>query len=294
MRVNTRWINGLATLILVGSSGGWVQAQHEERLRVSWRRDADTKREFLTVRGPRLPQEGLTIWHLEAFCRPGSTDRAWQETVIPHRTELIDAAPDGSKLVLKSKLEDGVIVDQRIEVDPDEPDVVRFTLNCRNPTEHASEVHWGQPCVRVANFTGHPERSGAEDYLSQVFVGIEGELTFLPCQPWKTTARYTPGQVFRPSHVDPRDVNPRPVNPRLAHPGLIGCVSADRQSLVAVAWEPYQELFQGVIVCIHADFRIGGLKSGEEKTIRGALYVMENDRERLLQRHRRDFPQPAE
>jgi hypothetical protein len=60
---------------------------------------------------------------------------------------------------------------------------------------------------------------------------------------------------------------------------------------VAVAWQPYQELFQGVIVCIHADFRIGGLEPGGEKLVRGALYVMENDRERLLRRYRRDFPQ---
>ena len=28
---------------------------------------------------------------------------------------------------------------------------------------------------------------------------------------------------------------------------------------LATAWEPYQELFQGVIVCMHSDFRIGGL-----------------------------------
>ena len=31
---------------------------------------------------------------------------------------------------------------------------------------------------------------------------------------------------------------------------------------MATAWEPYQELFQGVIVCLHSDFRIGGLEAG--------------------------------
>ncbi|ADV61849.1 hypothetical protein Isop_1263 [Isosphaera pallida ATCC 43644] len=295
MTVHTRWTKGLRLALVVfgflGVTSWWAEARSEEQLRLTWRRDAVSGREFLTVRGPRLPEEGLVIWHLEAFCRPGSTNRAWEETVIPHHTELIDQAPDGSQILLRSQLEDGVTVDQRIEVDPHEPDVVRFALTCRNPTDRVSLAHWGQSCVRVANFTGHPERPGAEDYLPQVFVGIEGELTFLPCQPWSRTARYTPGQVFRPAHVDPQDLNPRPVNRRLADPGLIGCVSADRQSLVAVAWQPYQELFQGVIVCIHADFRIGGLEPGGEKLVRGALYVMENDRERLLRRYRRDFPQ---
>jgi hypothetical protein len=41
--------------------------------------------------------------------------------------------------------------------------------------------------------------------------------------------------------------------------------------LMASAWEPYQELFQGVAACIHADFRIGGLKPGESKSIRGKI-----------------------
>ena len=46
---------------------------------------------------------------------------------------------------------------------------------------------------------------------------------------------------------------------------------------MATAWEPYQELFQGVIVCLHSDFRIGGLKPGETKAIRGKIYLMPAD-----------------
>ena len=65
------------------------------------------------------------------------------------------------------------------------------------------------------------------------------------------------------------DVNPRPLSPILPSNGLIGCVSADGKEMLATAWEPYQELFQGVIVCLHSDFRIGGLKPGQSKTIRG-------------------------
>ena len=57
-----------------------------------------------------------------------------------------------------------------------------------------------------------------------------------------------------------------------------------RQGAVATAWEPYQELFQGVIVCLHSDFRIGGLKPGESKTIRGKIYLMPADLTELHER----------
>jgi hypothetical protein len=48
---------------------------------------------------------------------------------------------------------------------------------------------------------------------------------------------------------------------------------ADDSQILATAWEPYQELFQGVITCLHSDFRIGGLAPGQKKTIRGKLYL---------------------
>ncbi len=59
--------------------------------------------------------------------------------------------------------------------------------------------------------------------------------------------------------------------------------------ILAVAWEPYQEIFQGVITCMHSDFRIGGLKPGETKKIRGKLYLVPADQQTLLARFREDF-----
>ena len=82
--------------------------------------------------------------------------------------------------------------------------------------------------------------------------------------------------MWCPEGVSRDDVNPRPLS-IVPSSGLIGCVSADGKELVATAWEPYQELFQGVIVCLHSDFRIGGLKPGESKTIRGKIYLMPAD-----------------
>jgi hypothetical protein len=42
---------------------------------------------------------------------------------------------------------------------------------------------------------------------------------------------------------------------------------------------------------MHADFRIGGLKAGETKTIRGKLYVVPADVEALVKRYEQDFPE---
>ncbi|MCA1685828.1 MAG: hypothetical protein LC745_07530, partial [Planctomycetia bacterium] len=55
--------------------------------------------------------------------------------------------------------------------------------------------------------------------------------------------------------------------------------------------EPYQELFQGVITCLHSDFRIGGLAPGQSKTIRGKLYLMGPDTAALVRRYESDFPE---
>jgi hypothetical protein len=86
------------------------------------------------------------------------------------------------------------------------------------------------------------------------------------------------------------DVNPRPLSSVVPSIGLIGCVSADGKELIATAWEPYQELFQGVIVCLHSDFRIGGLDPGQSKTIRGKIYLMPADFPAFRARYRTNFP----
>ena len=63
--------------------------------------------------------------------------------------------------------------------------------------------------------------------------------------------------------------------------------------IFATAWEPYQELFQGVNHCLHSDFRIGGLPPGETKIIRGKIYFVPNDVAALLDRFAKDFPEQA-
>lgn len=93
-----------------------------------------------------------------------------------------------------------------------------------------------------------------------------------------------------PNGIDLKDINPRPISVVKPVNGLIGAVSNDRKKLVAMAWNETQELFQGVIVCIHNDPRLGELRPGETKHLLGKIYLLTNSTSLLLQRYQADFP----
>ncbi|MFN0127931.1 MAG: hypothetical protein ACKV19_14725 [Verrucomicrobiales bacterium] len=246
---------------------------------------------WLTITGPQLPGGTIRINHLEAYCRAGSTEADWvKHTVIPHRTERLSLSDDRQTLRLLDTLADGVTVRHEITADSDQ---VTFELTAHNPTARRSEAHWAQPCVRLGEFTGFPDAgSNLDDYLPKCFIFLEGRLTRLPdVKPWATTARYTPGQVWVPKGVPRTDVNPRPLSPLVPSHGLIGAFSADESMIFATAWEPYQELFQGVARCLHADFRLGGLEPGATRRLRGKIYLMPADIPALLARYANDFPE---
>lgn len=245
-------------------------------LRLSWAKN------MLRVEGG-FPGGFMETLYLEAYCRSGSTARDWKETVIPHKTELVSASPDGRELRLRCRVDGGVEVEHRITTSPGE---VRFEVSAVNRGAEYVDAVWVQPCIRVGAFTG----LGKLDYVRKSFIFVEGRQVFLDRTRHEETARYVPGQVYVPPGIDRADVNPRPYSPDQPSNGLIGCVSADGQWLFATAWEPYQELFQGVITCVHSDFRLGGLKPGERKQVRGRMYFQENDVDLLLARYQRDFP----
>ncbi|MDA9857170.1 hypothetical protein N9D23_03560 [Rubripirellula sp.] len=245
---------------------------------------------FLEVIGAHIPGGPIRTHYLEAYCRPGSTDRDWRETVIPHQSKLVSASSDGKRVEIEDRLEDGVVVRHVIEAGKDE---VVFIVKASNPTDRESLVHWAQPCMRVDGFVGADPKDAREvypPYIRHCFLMLDGKLTRLPTTPWALKARYVPGQVYAAASVDRSDVNPRPLSKLVPSSGLTGCYSADEKMILAVAWEPYQEVFQGVITCIHNDFRIGGLKPGETKVIRGKMYLVPADEKSLLSRFRKDFP----
>ena len=256
-----------------------------KRLEITWAKN------YLTIRGDHLVGGEISINYLEAYCRPGSTDRDWGKTVIGHQTELLCATKDRRVIKLRDVLKDGVVVNHTITAGPDEVD---FRLVAHNPTKKVSLADWAQPCIRVHKFTGCDPKDAHKlypPYIRQSFIFLDNKLTRLPTRPWATKARYTPGQVYCPKDVDRDDVNPRPLSKLVPSNGLMGCFSADGKQVMAIAWHPYQELFQGVITCIHSDFRIGGLEPGQTKKMRGKLYLMNADSAKLVKRYVREFPE---
>lgn len=273
-----------AAMLVVGCAVPAMAEEADRRLTLSWEKN------YLTIQGD-IPGETVTIMYLEAYCRPGSTDRDWSETVIPHKSELVRRSDDGRVIELRDKLADGVVVNHVITAGKDE---VTFELVAHNPTDKPSEAHWAQPCLRVDRFTGAgtaDARALVPAYARKCFLFVDGKFTRLPTTPWAEKARYVPGQVYCPKHVDRNDVNPRPLSELVPSSSLTGCFSGDDKLILATAWEPYQEVFQGVIACMHTDFRVGGLAAGETKKIRGKIYIVPADADALLARFERDFPE---
>lgn len=254
-------------------------SQGAEPLKLHWEKN------YLTISGEQVPGGEIKIHYLEAYCRAGSTDADWvAHTRMQHETELVSAEDDGTLIRLRCRVQDGLVVEHEIRSTPDEVD---FRIVAHNPTAKRSEAHWAQPCIRLDKFTG----ANQQTYLAKSFIFLDGKLERMPTRNWATQARYIPGQVWAPKGVDRNDVNPRPLSDLVPSNGLIGCFSADESMIFATAFEPYQELFQGVAVCLHSDFRLGGLMPGETKKVRGKIYIVPNRLDELLARYQKDFPE---
>ena len=243
---------------------------------------------WLVIQGAHLPKGEIRINYLEAYCRTNSTTADWHDTTIAHSTELVSLSDDKKTMKLRCSVKDGVVVEHTITVGSDS---ITFAITASNPTAEESGAHWAQPCIRLGEFTGYDSKGkDLDDYLPKAFIFLDGKLARMSdIQPWTKEARYIPGQVWCPKDVPRTDVNPRPLSPLVPSNGLIGCFSGDEKWIFAVVFEPYQELFQGVARCVHSDFRIGGLKPGESKKIRGKIYIVPNDVPALLARYAKDF-----
>ena len=250
-----------------------------EGLTISW------TNEMLTIRGDRLPGQKVDIWYLEAFCRSDSTHRDWHQTVIPHRTELVEASADGHFLELVTTVEPRVEIKHEIRAGQDE---VTFQVEMVNRGDEFADVQWFQPCMRVGEFTKRTQ----EDYWPRSFIYTRNGFTTLDQTRRTEDAWYRGGQVYVPKGIDLNDVNPRPLSPERPVNGLIGAISYDDRYLLAMAWDKTQELFQGVIVCLHNDPHVGGLQPGETKRLFGKVYFLKNDPDALVQRYQRDFARP--
>jgi hypothetical protein len=236
---------------------------------------------MLRISGPQVPGEYIEIWYLEAFCRSGSTHRKWDQTTIPHKTELLAATPQ--ELRLRTRVEPSVVIEHLITSTADE---VTFIDEIRNEGKEFVDAQWYQPCVRLSRFTG----ANQTNYIEKSFIFTKDGLQLLSKLPRTEEAIYRGGQVYVPEGVPLEDVNPRPISIVKPANNLIGAFSADGKRLFATAADQTQELFQGVIVCLHNDPRIGGLKPNQTRKIRSKVYILDNKPEELLRRYQMDFP----
>jgi hypothetical protein len=237
---------------------------------------------FLTISGNQIPGKTIRVLYIEAFCRSGSTDRDWYETVIPHQTKLMSASRDGQQLKFITTAKN---IEARHEVRAGKEDV-EFVWTIKNTGDNPVDLDWFQPtCIEVDRFTGCTQ----SNYWRHCFIFTQSGLTMLDKTRRSEEARYHGGQVYVPEEIDLTSVNPRPISLDRPANGLIGCFSADDKFLLATAWDKTHELFQGVRVCIHGDPHIGGLAPGEKKTVRGKIYILKNDPTELLRRYKRDF-----
>lgn len=263
--------------LLVSACGAAIGPAAAAGLTLSWTNN------LLSVSGPNLPGQTLDIWYLEAFCRSGSTQRDWWQTVFPHKTTLVSASRDGKRLQFLTRFDPAVEVIHEVRADKDE---VEFNFKLTNKGNAPVDVNWFQPaCIRVGRFTGRSQ----SNYMARSFIFTERGLTMLDQTRRTEEAVYRGGQVYVPKGINLADVNPRPLCGDSPINGLIGCFSADDKWLLATASDNTHELFEGIFVCLHSDPHLGGLAPGETKRVRSRLYLMKNDVKALLKRYRRDF-----
>ena len=261
-----RWIAALLLFLCVTAKA----------LTLSWTNN------FLAISGPNIPGGNIRVLYIEAFCRSGSTDRDWNETVIPHKTTLLSSSADREHLEFLTTAEN---IEARHSVQAND-DEVEFTWTIKNTGSKPADLNWFQPtCIEVDRFTGRAQ----SNYWNRCFIYTHKGLTMLDRTMRSEAARYHGGQVYVAPGIDLKSVNPRPISPDQPTNNLIGCFSADNKWLLATAWDKTHELFQGVRICIHGDPHIGGLAPGESKQVRGKLYILKNNPTELIRRYKRDF-----
>src|SRR5205823_11719421 len=102
-----RWPNQIVATVAAVLSCSIGSGAEPAGLTISWEKN------YLTIRGD-FPGGELRTLYLEAYCRPGSPDREWRETVIPHTAEKLQATSEGKPIRLRAKLADRVVVEHTI------------------------------------------------------------------------------------------------------------------------------------------------------------------------------------
>ena len=146
----------------------------------------------LSIQNSRFPGGELEVTYPEAYCRSGSTNQSWKETVIQQKTRIVRYDEASHELHLVSEVGADVIVEHTIRAREDEID---FQLRFVNHGNDTVDLEWAQTaCLRVGKFTG----LGQSDYFNKCFIFTEDGLTMMNSTHRETKGYYTPGQVYPP------------------------------------------------------------------------------------------------
>jgi hypothetical protein len=178
-------------------------------------------------------------------------------------------------------------------------DGAELVLRVTNRTSHPwPEVAGIIPCWNPGQVAGtNPSmplplnRNLADPWRKNTFYLSAGGLTPLDSRAIHFNARYRAAVEAISDRGRFAFSNKWPTSGEDATAGLIVRESEDGRWVTGIAWEDYLSV-QGhnPWSCLHAAVRVGGLKPGESRTVRGRLYLFRGTRDDCVGRFRRDFP----
>ena len=223
-------------------------------------------------------------WHLfDAMAKGEHThgSHSWQWTVNEQGTAAKMNSPS-----LKMKIEAA-------------PDGALVTLDVTNTTDHDwPDIAAIIPCFNPGDPTRPPERNPIfldEDCEHTYFVASDGLELIKGQYPREIhfSHKYRPAiMAWRKERHDGNFVFSEkwPTSSRDAYAGLLVRESRDKQWTMAIAWESFLSA-QGHNPwnCMHLSVRVGPLKQGQSRTIRGRIYLIEGSKEDCLRRFEKEF-----
>ena len=114
-----------------------------------------------------------------------------EQTVIPHKTELVDRPPTAGSSGCGRGWKTA-----SWSITRSAPAAMRSISGSSRPTRPRveSQAHWAQPCIRVNRYAGTKAEHGSEAYLPRCFIYVDGRPVRMPTKPGPARPSTRPGR----------------------------------------------------------------------------------------------------
>ena len=174
-----------------------------------------------------------------------------------------------------------------------------MTLEITNKSDHDwPEIAAIIPCFNPGNHAKPQEQNRIfldEDYEHTYFLGADGLDLIKGQYPREIHFNHKYRPAIMAWEKELKDGNfvfseKWPTSGRDAHAGLLVRESEDEKWTMGIAWESFISA-QGHNPwnCMHLSVRVGPLKKGQTKTIRGRIYLLKGSKEDCLKHFKKDF-----